>query len=242
LRGDTSQWPDVPFFRRAIQEWGQPALDVGCGTGRLLLTYLAEGFDIDGLDISPEMLTLCRAKAERMDLRPQLYQQAIETVALPRCYRTIIVPSSSFQLITDRSLAGQTAQRLHDHLQPGGALVMPFVVLGTSPGEVSETVARRPDGALVRRRSRARYDAVTQLESTEDTYAVIIEGQVVALEHHVRSPATRGYTLDQVRALYDRAGLRVVRVVSGFSDRPCSPDDLLFCVVGVRDPSGNPPE
>ncbi len=199
-----------------------------------MLGYLSEGLDVDGLDVSPEMLTLCRAKADQMSLRPRLCQQAVEDLALPRRYRTIIVPSSSFQLLTDSSVAARAMRHLHDHLQPGGALVMPFMVLGEASGE-RQSEARRPeDGALVRRRSVVRYDPATQLEHTEDTYEVISEGRVLASERHVRSPATRGYTLSQALALYEAARFRVARVVSGFSDRPCPPGDRLFTVFGVR--------
>jgi SAM-dependent methyltransferase len=224
----------MAFYRRAIQEFGEPALDVGCGTGRLLLPYLSEGLDVDGLDVSPEMLRICRTKADPMGLQPRLYQQPMEAMALRRRYGTILVPSSSFQLITDRSLAVRAMQRLHDHLRPGGALVMPFMVLGPVSAEPSQSEAHRPDGALVRRRSIVRYDPVTQLEDTEDTYEVIIQDQVVASDRYVRSPATREYSVNQARALYEDAGLRVARVLSGFSDRPWSAGDRLFTVVGIR--------
>ena len=101
LRGDTSSWPDRFFYKDLILKYGQPALDVGCGTGRLLLDYLAQGIDIDGVDNSPEMLAICAEKAQQLGLHPQLFEQPMERLNLPRTYRTIIVPSSSFQLLTD---------------------------------------------------------------------------------------------------------------------------------------------
>jgi hypothetical protein len=96
LRGDTSQWPGRPYFLKIIRNSGEPALDVACGTGRLLLDYLQEGVDIDGVDISPEMIARCRHKAAQAGLSPNLYVQAMQSLNLPRQYQTIIVPSSSF--------------------------------------------------------------------------------------------------------------------------------------------------
>src|SRR5438270_8064320 len=129
LRGDTSSWEDRPFYWAAIKASGEPALDVGCGTGRLLLDFLAQGIDIDGVDNSPEMLELCRQKAHRLGLRPALFQQPMEDLQLLRAYRTIIVPSSSFQLVTDRAAAAEAMRRFVQHLAPGGSLVMPFMLI-----------------------------------------------------------------------------------------------------------------
>lgn len=112
LRGDTSRWEDRFFYLEMIEQYGQPALDVGCATGRLLLDYLQHGIDIDGVDISPEMLALCTEKAGKMGLNPTLYLQAMENLALPRRYRTILVPPSSFQLILDPDQAAQSMLRL----------------------------------------------------------------------------------------------------------------------------------
>src|SRR5579864_6487150 len=89
LRGDTSHWEDRPFYRDIIHASGQPALDIGCGTGRLLLDYLADGIDIDGVDCSPEMLEIFRQKAQKRGLHPTLFQQSMEALDLPRSYRTI---------------------------------------------------------------------------------------------------------------------------------------------------------
>ena len=117
LRGDTSQWDDRFFYRDAIGRSGQPVLDVGCGTGRLLLDYLAQGIDIDGVDNSPEMLALCRKKAATLGLAPRLYEQFMETLALPPTYRTILIPSSSLQMIIEPARADEAMQRIVSHLE-----------------------------------------------------------------------------------------------------------------------------
>ena len=42
LRSDSSKWSSRPYFLEIIRESGEPALDVACGTGRLLLDYMQE--------------------------------------------------------------------------------------------------------------------------------------------------------------------------------------------------------
>src|SRR5439155_26003850 len=97
-------------------------LAVGGGTGRLLPDYLGQGIDIDGVDVSDDMLKLCRAKAPAFGLQPRLYRQGMESLDLPRRYRSIIVPSSSFQLLLDPAAVREAIGRFFVHLEPGGAL------------------------------------------------------------------------------------------------------------------------
>jgi SAM-dependent methyltransferase len=242
LRGDTSSWPDLPFYRAAILRCGQPVLDVGCGTGRLLLDFLSEGLDIDGVDNSPEMLALCRQKAERRNLMPALFHQPMERLQLPRRYRTIIVPSSSLQLVTDQGAAVEAMRRLFDHLESGGTLVAPFMILwsgqtisvSASEWRLNGEAVRPDDGAVVRRWSRSGFDTVTQLQDTEDRYEVLRGGDVAASEHHSRSPATRQYTQDQAIELFRAAGFANIHVVSAFTEQPPTRNDRIFSVFGTR--------
>ena len=239
FRGDTSRWADRFFYKEAIARFGQPVLDVGCGTGRLLLDFLADGIDADGVDNPPEMLARCRQKGEAAGLRPRVYEQSMEALELPRHFRTILVPSSSFQLVTEAAAAREVMRRFFTHLLPGGALVMPFMIewqAGT-PLELDWRVreqVRPEDGALMRRRSRVRYDPVEQLEHTEDIYEVVRDGTVVASEHHRRSPAVRWYTQTQASTLYREAGFVDVALYREFAFEPAGPDDAVFTIIGRR--------
>lgn len=240
LRGDTAHWGDRHVFLDVIRRHGEPALDVGCATGRLLLDYLAEGIDIDGVDLSPEMIALCHAKAGGRGLHPTIYQQAMETLDLPRRYRTILVPSSSFQLITDAERARVAMRRFFEHLLPGGALAMPFMVLWREGDPLEEDHptprerVRPEDGATVRRWERAWYDPAAQLEHTEDRYEIIRGGAVIATETIRRSPATRWYTHDEVRELYAAAGFVDLQLTREWSGEPASPGDTIVTAVGTR--------
>ena len=238
LRGDTSQWADRAFYRAVIERSGQPALDVGCGTGRLLLDYLAQGIRIEGVDNSPEMLAICRRKAQALGLQPVLFEQALERLDLPHTYPTILVPSSTFQLVTDQSYAAEALRRLHAHLAAGGTLVMSLMKLGgpPQPGDwkLLGQATRPEDGRLLRRWGRVTYVPESQLQSTEDRYEVLEGEVVVASELHVRSPATRSYTQEQAVAMLRAAGFVAVRLTSGFSEQPALPADELFCAFGCR--------
>ncbi len=43
--------PEIEYFGSFVRA-GQPGLDAACGTGRLLVPWVAEGLDIDGVDAS----------------------------------------------------------------------------------------------------------------------------------------------------------------------------------------------
>jgi SAM-dependent methyltransferase len=118
---------ELPYFRKFVEAGGGPALDAGCGAGRLLLPLLRAGLDVDGCDVSADMIAVCREKAEAEGLAPNLYVQAMQELDLPRRYRTIVV-CGSFGLGSDREQDRQALQRLRDHLEPGGTLLLDIEV------------------------------------------------------------------------------------------------------------------
>ena len=114
---------DLEFFRDAIKRCGEPALDAGCGTGRLLLPFLRLGLDVDGSDVSTDMLGWCATKAEAEGLSVNLYPQAMHELDLPRRYQTVVV-CGSFGIGGTRATDLKGLRRIHAHLEPGGTLVM----------------------------------------------------------------------------------------------------------------------
>lgn len=238
FRGDTSTWDDRFFYFDVAKKYGGPVLDVGCGTGRILLDFLQQGIDIDGIDNSPDMLRLLKEKAGKLGLTPNVYEQEMHSLSLPRKYQTILVPSSSFQLLLDPALPALAMRSFFEHLLPGGVLAMPFMTLWKEgdplESEWNREVVRPQDGATIRRWQYARFDPETDFEHTVDRYEIVRDGQVVASEEHRQSPATRSYTQAQAVELYEAAGFRDVQVLHEFTFEPVKPEDTTFSVLGFR--------
>src|SRR5688572_1560168 len=66
---------DVLFYRTLADERGGPILDLGCGTGRLMVPLLRAGHVVVGVDRAPAMLA--RATARLARLAPRARQRAL---------------------------------------------------------------------------------------------------------------------------------------------------------------------
>ena len=80
---------EAAYFKKIIESSGQPALDLGCGSGRLLVPFLQAKLDVDGCDYSGDMLTVCRERLEKERLTTGLFNQPIHALDLVRRYKTI---------------------------------------------------------------------------------------------------------------------------------------------------------
>ena len=239
LRGDTSEWPDRGFYREVIERSGQPVLDVGCATGRLLLDYMADGIEIDGVDASPEMLDLCRAKAAAQGLTPTLFRQPMHALDLGQRYATILVPSSTFQLMIDPAQAASALEHFLAHLLPGGTLVMSFMEVWRE-GEplrhehLAAEAVRGSDGATIRHTETTEVEPERKIAVTRNLYEVLVEDRVEASESH--DDVLRSYGQEEICTAVAVAGFIDVRAVRGFSWQPAIPDNRIFCVL-ARKPS-----
>jgi SAM-dependent methyltransferase len=239
MRADMS-FTDSQYYRDIMRSSGEPVLDVGCGTGRLLLEYAADGIDVDGVDNSPQMLAICREKAADLGLVVSLYAQEMEALDLPRRYGTIFVPSMSFQLVPDVADAHRALDGFYRHLLPGGTLVLTvWHIQGEGSAEWGDwwVVLEKEgfeDGRTLKRWERSRYDAGTQLRHTQSRYELLEDGQVAVTEEHERSPELRNYGLAQLSALLEEAGFDAVYGLKEFSDEPATEEDEIFCILGRK--------
>lgn len=137
--GVVAQWWDefntdesgIGYYRDLVRRYGEPALDVGCGSGRVLIPLLLAGLDVDGCDVSGDMLAVCSANADRNGVRPRLYAQAMHELSVPRQYATIYV-CGAFGLGGNVDRDRQALDGFRRHLRPGGRLLLDVDLLAAT--------------------------------------------------------------------------------------------------------------
>ena len=240
--------PEIDYFRRFIEDDGQPALDVACGTGRLLLPYLRAGLDVDACDISSDMVELCRRRAEAEGLAPSLFVQPMHELDPPRGYRTIIV-CGGVGLGSTRAQDEDAFRCFYDALEPGGLLVFdnevpyanarlwhmwPTEEQQRLPEAMRESGERRraSDGSelelLTRVTGLDRLDQRVQLALVAREWR---DDQVVAEEEHTLD--MRLYFKDELVLMLERAGFQEIDVRAGYTGAEPTGDEE-FLVFAAR--------
>ena len=223
--------PDVLFFVDAARESGGPVLEVGCGTGRVLIPTARAGVSITGLDLSPQMLDVCRRGLRQEDHAVQqqvvLVHADMRDFDLSGKFRLATIPFRPFQhlLTVDEQLACLAC--VWRHLVDGGRLVfdvfnpsLDAIVAALTSEEVGdEPEFTMPDGRRVVRRQRTvARDRFRQVDQHELIYYVTHpDGRQERLVHAF---PLRYLFRFEIEHLLVRAGFEVEHIYASFDKSP----------------------
>src|SRR5512147_2640743 len=135
---------DIPFYVDLAARVGGPVLEIGCGTGRVLLEIAAHGIEIEGLDLSEDQLRVLQAKIDAAASHPiRLHYADMRDFVLGRRFRLIIAPFRPMQHLY--TVADQIAafRAIRAHLLPDG--IFAFDVFYPKPIVDADTGVERPD-------------------------------------------------------------------------------------------------
>jgi SAM-dependent methyltransferase len=240
--------PEIEYFRRRV-EAAQPVLDAGCGTGRLLLPWLRAGIDVDGCDVSADMLARCRERAHLEGLEPTLFVQALHELDPPRRYRSIVV-CGAFGIGSTRAQDQEALRRLHGSLEPGGTLLLDKEVPyssarlwshWTSEGrrELPSPWSREPERKIAADGSEyALWGRTISVDPLDQLVVLGIraerrrDGELLAAEE--RELTERKYFRDELVLMLERAGFGAVEVEGAFTGRAPTPEDDFLVFVARR--------
>lgn len=126
---------EYAFFRHYLAKATGPILEPMCGTGRYLIPYCTEGFDVEGFDASPFMLNALHKKCQQKNLKPHVWEQFLEDVPTTKKYNLIFIPDSSFCLFLEPDQIATALQKIYELLQPGGTFVFDVETVHAIPAK-----------------------------------------------------------------------------------------------------------
>lgn len=115
---------DIPFYVNQIKKYGQPVLELACGTGRLTLPLAAQHIDITGIDCSEPMLSQAREKAQSQGIVVPLLQHDIRSFKLERQFNLIFIPFNSFLHLHSLSDVESCLACVRNHLTESGHFIV----------------------------------------------------------------------------------------------------------------------
>ena len=220
---------DVSFVTRLSEEAGGPVLELGCGTGRLLLPLARIGQEVTGVDASEEMLAVAHGKLarERAAVRDRatLVPGDITEFEIEQRFGLAVIAYNTLMHLNPPALA-LCLGNARRHLRPGGAL---FVDVD-NPIEVHDPAQ---DGLLLMERTvhDPEQDQMVVLmissagdgeRQTRDTVWIVdtspAEGGVAV--RTVAQATLHYYFAHQLIQILDAAGFEVVAQYGDYDRRP----------------------
>ena len=232
---------DLDFYLAAAREAGGPVLDVGCGTGRILLRALAAGLDVEGLDDSADMLERLRTNAAAKGLAPRVTLGDMRDFRLPRRYACVMIPFNAFaHNLTAEDQLG-TLRSCHEHLVPGGRLV--FDAFSATTAMLAEPVAEpvleletpHPEtGLAIRLYDGRRLDPATQTQHSRIEVHELDATGALARRHRFEA-LVRWVYRSEMELLLRLAGFRRWRITGGFDGRSAAEHQGTIVVSAWKD-------
>jgi SAM-dependent methyltransferase len=221
---------EVALMAAFLKKFPGPALEFGSGSGRLMFPLVKMGLDVEGLELSQDMLDLGEVRARRLGIQPVVHAGDMSEWNPGRKFASLLAPAFTLQLAADPAA---TLRHWHGLLENGGGLYltlfMPYAeLLGDLPENqwYEDHKVTLPDGRLGLLETRHRLDQKRQIVEREHRYS--ISGNP-PLTHHSRQ-AIRWIEHTQIIALLGDCGFRVDRFFVDFDPERAvtDPDRIDF--------------
>ncbi|USL44064.1 class I SAM-dependent methyltransferase [Priestia megaterium] len=117
---------ELEFYLSFVKDQNMKVLEPKCGNGRMLIPFMQKGIDIEGFDVSKDMLKACVEKAERMNHKPNVWYQDIGNFKSSKKYDLIMIPFGSFSLLAD-NVAAKSLQNMKAVLKEDGKIILTII-------------------------------------------------------------------------------------------------------------------
>lgn len=221
------EWAD--FLHGLLTEDGIEeglVLDLGCGTGSLTRLLAGKGYDMIGVDYSPQMLQIARDKEEDSSILYLL--QDMREFELYGTVAAVVSVCDSVNYITEPEDLRDVFKLVNNYLDPNGLFIFDF----NTEYKYSQVIG---DAVIAENRDECSfiwdnyYDEESKINEYDLTIFVREEQDLFRKFEEVHYQ--RGYTLAEMKELLEQAGLRFVKAIdSDTKGEVCDTSERIYVI------------
>ena len=234
---------DLHLYSMYAGIFGDPILDVGCGTGRVMLHLAQEGHTCVGVDTSAQMLARAEQKVAGLPeiaSRSRFVLGDIETYESQEPFGLILLPYHTFMHFQNQDTQLNVLKQLASNLAPNGAMIFDLPNAGEAFATQDEytislerTFTDPESGNVVMQQSVSNIDRVKQLLHIQWIYDEIGEDNVV---RRTIAPLTLRYVFyAEMKLLLAATGLKIVDVYGDYEQGPFGDGCERMIIVAKHD-------
>ncbi len=184
-------------------------LDLGCGTGTLTRLLRRKGYDMIGVDNSPEMLGIAMEKSEESGGILYLLQDMRE-LELYSTVGTVLSVCDCLNYLLEEEDLLRVFRLVNNYLYPGGLFLFDFNTVYKYSQVIGDTVIaeNREDCSFIWENYYHRREEINEYDLT-----VFVQEDGERFRRFTENHLQRGYTPDNMRSLVEQAGMRVIRLL-----------------------------
>ncbi len=220
---------DIEFYIQETQNEGSPVLELGCGTGRVLIPIAESGLDIFGLEPSSDMLELAKENVSKLSNEVQerinLVAGDMRNFSLNNRFNTILIPYRAFHHILTPEDQRKSLLCINEHLLDNGLLI-----IHNGDPSLDELVSASGGGTTVKKIQELNHpetgnrvilwggrkcDLETQISEWHYTYEEISKsGETISRIHNVDK--TRHIYKNEMQYLLELCGYQIQELYGNF--------------------------
>ena len=211
-------------------------LELGCGTGALTRLLAQAGYDMIGLDSSPDMLSIARERQAEEGTEILYLQQDMREFELYGTVAAVVSLCDSMNYITEYKELVQVFRLVNNYLDPGGYFIFDL----NTPYKYRELLAdntfaeNREDCSFIWENT---YDDETELN--EYALTLFVRGEDGRYERFEEFHYQKAYAIETVEKAAAEAGMEFIAVYDAFTrEEPSDTGERVYVILKERGKSG----
>lgn len=218
---ETAPADELAFYLSYAKK-GDRILEPLCGSGRFLVPFLERGFDIQGIDLSGEMLAELRRKAPGA----KVTQADVLAYEPDGRFDYIFISSGSISLFTDKEMCRRILSKIRGILRRDGKFVFAAETMADrcdDSGDYQVTASvETVKGETLVLKTKYFYDTAAQTQFSPGIYELYRDGYLLQTER--MDFQTHLYRLGEMDRMLEEAGFSEIKVYESFDKRPAASD------------------